>query len=121
MSIGDINGYGWAFVTSLVLIALGLGGWYLNRSMVELQMRLKRGDGTPEYSYLQQWLLPKYRTGAGRMANEEFHGHVDTRAKGRIAGVSLLVLAAGFALQVVLWIYLSNFVDGPVSFLKQTG
>jgi len=120
MSVSDINLFGWIFLVSLAIFMIGALGWYINRSMVELLARLDQGNETPKYSYLQEWLLPKYRAGLGRFANEEFHETVDQRSRNRPARVALTLLALGAAIQICLWIYLSNFAEGPVSFLNGT-
>ena len=111
----QVNAYGWIFITSLAAFGLGCLGWYLNRSMIELAARLDRSDDAPKFSYLQQWLLPKYRAGTGRFANEEFHEAVDQRSQNNFARASLVLLGAGAIVQIGLWVYLYNFVDGSCS------
>lgn len=118
MIFEQLNFYGWVFVVSLALFGLGCIGWYINRSMVELAARLDRGGDTPKFSYLQRWLLPKYRAGAGRFANEDFHAQVDQRSQNSFAQVALYLLGTGAIIQLGLWVYLYNFVEGPVSFLN---
>lgn len=120
MTLAQINIYGWIFLISLFVFLLGCAGWYLNRSMIELMARLDKSDDTPKFSYLQQWLLPKYRAGLGRFANEEFHDAVDEKSDNEIARGSIILLLLGAAVQVGLWIYLFNFTDGQVSFLNPT-
>lgn len=65
MSINQINIFGWVFLISLFAFILGCAGWYINRSMVELASRLDSSDSAPKFSYLQEWLLPKYRADVG--------------------------------------------------------
>ncbi len=120
MSISDINVFGWIFLVSLAIFVTGALLWYVSRSMVELAARLDRSGETPKFSYLQQWLLPKYRTGLGRFANEEFHETVDQRAQNRPARIALILLILGTVIQICLWIYLFNFAEGPVLFLNET-
>ena len=118
MNFSDVNFFGWIFLTSLAIFAIGAFGWYINRSMMELVSRLDRSGETPQHSYLQAWLLPKYRSGHDRFANQEFHENVDEKAKNGASRIALMLLAAGAAIQVVLWVYLFNFVEGPISFLN---
>lgn len=99
----------WVFLISLAIIAVGILGWYINRSLVELAARLdKNGDG-PKYSYLQAWFLPKHKAGLGRWANEEFHENVDAKSKNPISRFSLLLVAIGVLMQSGFWIYIYNF------------
>lgn len=118
MTLGQINAYGWMFLTSLAAFGLGCAGWYINRSMTELVARLDRSGDTPKFNHLQKWLLPKYRMSGGRFANEEFHAVVDARSRNRFARASLTLVCFGAILQLCLWIYLHLFVAGPVSFLN---
>lgn len=120
MSVSDINIYGWIFLLSLALVVIGALAWYINRSMVELAARLERDEDAPKFNHLQQMLLPKYRAGYGRWANEEFHENVDQAARNPVARLALVPLFLGVLIQVCLWLYLSKFAEGPISFLNET-
>lgn len=118
ISISEINHFGWIFVVSLAIFMIGVLGWCISRRMLELVARLDRSGETPNYSYFQEWLLPKYRAGLGRFANEEFHETVNQRAQNRPARVALALLVLGTVIQICLWVYLFNFAEGPISFLN---
>ena len=114
---GEINIYGWVFLVSLAVLLIGILGWYINRSLVELVARLDKSDDQPKYSYLQAWLLPKYKAGMGRWANEEFHENVDSKSKTPISRVSLSFVTVGALIQLGLWVYVYNFTGDGFSFL----
>ena len=109
INIGEKSISDWVFLISLAIIAVGIFGWYINRSLVELATRLdKSGDG-PKYSYLQAWFLPKHKAGLGRWANEEFHDYVDAKSKNLISRISLSLVFVGVLIQSGFWIYVYKF------------
>lgn len=113
----ELNIYGWIFLVSLAVFLIGILVWYGNRSLIELAARIDRSGDHPKYSQIEAWLLPKYRAGVGRWANEEFHEHVDAKSKNAISRASLLVVAVGALVQIGLWVYVYNFTTSGFSFL----
>ena len=113
---GEINIYGWVFLVSLAVLMIGILGWYINRSMVELAARLDRSGEEPEYSYLQAWLLPKYRAGMGRWANQDFHENVDAKSK-KNSRITLSLIFVGLLIQSGLCTYVYKFAAEGFSFL----
>ena len=115
--VGEINIYGWIFLVSLAILLIGIMGWYLNRSMIELAARMDRSGENPQYSYFQAWLLPKYRAGTGRWANQDFHENVDAKSKNLISRLSLSLVFVGVLIQSGLWTYVYKFAAEGFSFL----
>ena len=114
---GELNIYGWVFLVSLAVLLIGILGWYVNRSLVELAARLDRSGEQPKYSYFQAWLLPKYKAGMGRWANQDFHENVDAKSKNPFSRISLSLIFVGLLIQSALWIYVYNFSAEGFSFL----
>ncbi len=119
MIFSEMNIFGWIFLISLAVFFVGALGWYLNRSKVELEVRMNRGEDVPKYSYLQEWLLPKYRVTGRRWANKKFHSYVDAKARNKVHRFFLWVMAVGAFVQIALWIYVGNFTTGDFSFLNK--
>ena len=113
----ELNIYGWVFLVSLAVLMIGILGWYVNRSMVELAARLDRSGEEPKYSYLQAWLLPKYRAGMRRWANQDFHENVDAKSKNLISRIALSLIFVGLLNQTGHWTYVYKFAAEGFSFL----
>ena len=111
MDVSEFSPINWVFLASLATIAIGLVGWYINRSIVELKARLKPKEGVAEHSLLEETLLPERRATGGRMANQEFHQHVDEKARNGISRFFLMIAAFGLVVHAGAWIYMINFSD----------
>ncbi len=117
-----MNIFGWIFLISLAIIAIGALGLYANRSLTELKLRLKSRQGgdenMPKHSQIEEWLLPKYNSMGRRFANRKFHRYVDGKVDKKVARFFLAVLAIGTIIQIGLWLYVANFVGPEFSFSK---
>jgi hypothetical protein len=111
MDVSEFSPINWVFLASLAIIALGLIGWYINRSIDKLKSRLKPDEGVAEHSMLEETFLPKRKAGGGRLANQEFHQHVDQKARNGISRFFILVAALGVVVHAGAWIYMINFSD----------
>jgi hypothetical protein len=111
MDVSEFSPINWVFLASLATIALGLIGWYINRSIDKLKSRLKPDEGVAEHSMLEETFLPKRKAGGGRLANQEFHQHVDKKARNGISRFFILVAAIGVVIHAGAWIYMINFSD----------